>query len=60
MTRHGRLAVGALATAVALTSSACVGRLGNNDGPKRPGEPNPAQPYQGERQQLERDSQRGA
>lgn len=44
---------------LALNATACVGRKANNDGDKRPGEQNPAQPYEQERQELEQDSQRG-
>jgi len=53
-----RATVVAVTLATVAPTTACVGRLGNNDGPKRPGEPNPAQPYESERQQLEQDSQR--
>lgn len=50
--------VGAVCAGLVLVSTGCVGRKGNNDGPKRPGEPNPAQPYADERRALESDSQR--
>lgn len=53
-------AAGVLCGALVLTSAACVGRKGNNDGPKRQGEPNPAQPYADERQELETESQRSS
>ena len=57
--RARRLALGLAVSLLAPSAVACVGQRGNNDGPKRPGEPNPAQPYESERQELEQDSQRG-